>query len=161
MRRHNTARPAIVAANISRRPPRVRSISGPKTGATSANGARVSTKYRITFGRAWLVVALKNNVSASETVTNTSPATPIAYASASRANGGNVVDSSLGRAFVITTYPSRRRFMRPRPAFSGTHLCGIPFGDAPGRRQSRGRLAPLPRPRAVVARVQRPGAGAR
>ena len=112
------------------------------------------------------VVALKNSVSASETVTNTSPATPIAYASASRANGGNVVDSSLGRAFVITTYPCRAAGLIacPVPGLVG-HPSGIvarlPFGHAPGRRQSRGRLAPLPRPRALVARVQRPGAGAR
>ena len=61
------------------------------------------------------VVALKNRVSASDTVTNTSPATPIAYASASRANGGNVVDSSLGRAFVVTTYPAASLPARPGP----------------------------------------------
>ena len=35
MTRHSTARAAIVAANIRRRPPRVRSSSGPNTGATT------------------------------------------------------------------------------------------------------------------------------
>ena len=63
MIRHNTARAAIVAANTRRRPPRVRSRSGPNTGATTANGASVSMRYSSTLGRAWLLVALKNSVS--------------------------------------------------------------------------------------------------
>ena len=146
MIRHSTARAAIVAAKVRRRPPRVRSISGPNTGATSANGASVSSRYSNTFGRAALLVALKNSVSASDTVTKTSPATPIAYASASLANGGNVVDSSLGRAFVRTTYPHGSRSMRREPgspalrgrgrrvAVSDKEATRLPFRDAPGRR---------------------------
>ena len=50
----------------------------PEYGRDHRERRDVKRRYRITFGRAWLVVALKNKVSASETVTNTSPATPIA-----------------------------------------------------------------------------------
>ena len=62
-------------------------------------------------------MALKKRVSASETVTKTSPATPIAYASARRANGGNVVDSSLGREFAPA-------FVRPNLAASDPGRAG-------------------------------------
>ena len=48
-------RPAgIDAANSSRRPPRVRSRNGPSTGATTANGAIVISRYSSTLGRAAL-----------------------------------------------------------------------------------------------------------
>src|SRR5580704_1649749 len=130
MTKHSTARAAMLAANVSLRPPRVRSMSGPNTGATTANGASVNMRYSSTLGRAWPLVALKNSVSARETVTNTSPATPIAYASARRANGGNVVDSSRGRASVPTRYPADltpcARIVRPaaggRPPLSADEL---------------------------------------
>ena len=82
MRRQSPARPNIANAIMSRRPPRVRSINGPSTGATIANGAIVNTRYSSTFGRAAPTPTSKNSEPASETVTKTSPATPIACARA-------------------------------------------------------------------------------
>lgn len=59
------------------------------TGATSANGATVSSRYNNTLGRAASGVMLKNSVPASATVTQTSPIMDVACATASRPNGDN------------------------------------------------------------------------
>ncbi len=91
-------------------------------------------------------------------MTKTSPATPIAYASASRANGGNVVDSRRGRAFVTTSYPPRPGSIRRCPGVPGP---AYHFHHALGRRQPCGGIVSLHRPRALVARVQRTSARAR
>ena len=75
---------------------------GPRTGATTANGAIVKMRYSSTFGRAAPTPTSKKSEPASDTVTKTSPAIPTAWASASRANGVNVVDSRWVFASVVS-----------------------------------------------------------
>src|SRR5258708_1563170 len=108
---HRTERPAIDAATIRRRPPRVRSRKGPSTGATTAKGAIVNRRYSSTLGRAAPTPTSKKSEPASDTVTKASPAVPTAWATASRANGVNVVDSRWVRASVAGqgTTPGRPR----------------------------------------------------
>ena len=113
IRKARIARPPNAAAMSKRRPPRVRSSKGPSTGATTANGAIVRMRYRTTLPRAADAVAPKKIESASEIVTNTSPHTLIACASASRENGVKVVDSSRMGASVIGGY--RRGPPLPEP----------------------------------------------
>ena len=44
----STARPAVVTRIIIRRPPRIRSIAGPISGVTTANGAMVNNNAKAT-----------------------------------------------------------------------------------------------------------------
>ena len=161
MTRHEPGPAHIVDANSSRRPPRVRSMHGPNTGATIANGASVSRRYSSTFGRAAPGPTSKNSESASETVTKTSPATPIACASASA--GERRERRRLEPAASVRV---RHRTTATRPV---TGQSGAGDGDA-GRtyhcamtlrtcRIAAAEQRPLSRPRALDARVQ--GARAR
>ena len=133
MSRHRIARPPAEPAMSRRRPPRVRSSNGPRTGATTANGAIVSSRYRTTLPRAPDVVALKKIESASEIVTNTSPHTLIACARASRENGVNVVDSRRVRASVVAAY-RRPGHLNPN---TGTPTVHCPVHLALARSQPR------------------------
>ena len=78
------AEPAMISA---RRPPRLRSITGESRGATTANGATVSRRYRATLPRAAWGEIEKNSDPARAMVTNVSPATASMWTTASRENG--------------------------------------------------------------------------
>ena len=71
---HRKARRARVTPIAQRRPCRNRSRKGPISGATTANGAMVSSRNWATCGRAWSVGRVKNKVPASDTATAASPA---------------------------------------------------------------------------------------
>ena len=107
IRRQRTARPAIVAGDHQAAAAAGPVEERPEHRRDTANGAIVSSRYSSTFGRAAPIVASKKSESASETVTKTSPATPTACASASRANGVNVVDSRRGRVVRVVARPTR------------------------------------------------------
>ncbi len=82
---------------MKRRPPLMRSIAGPTSGATTANGAIVSTRYSATLSRAAPDGIEKNSVPASDTVTSVSVATENAWTRASRVNG-EVTNASVPSA---------------------------------------------------------------
>jgi len=81
------ARPSAVSCMINRRPPDARSMNGPMNGATSAKGAKLTSRYRRTLLRAASGLIEKNNDPASETTIATSPAVINACVLASRLNG--------------------------------------------------------------------------
>src|SRR5215471_3873496 len=58
---------------MNRRPCWSRSSRGPMSGASTANGAMVTSRAIATWLRAWLTEALKNKVPASATATKASP----------------------------------------------------------------------------------------
>ena len=62
-------------------------MAGPTNGATTENGAIVSSRYSATLSRAAADGIEKNNDPASETVTSVSVATENACTRASRVNG--------------------------------------------------------------------------
>jgi hypothetical protein len=91
----STARPARLPASAQRRPCCNRSSAGPITGATSANGAMVTSRYRATLPRWASEAAAKNSVPASETaiiaspamcraLTQNSPVRPVSWAPSAR-----------------------------------------------------------------------------
>ena len=82
-----TARSTIVATITTRCPPRTRSIAGPISGPTSANGAMVSARPSRTFSRPWAGSTLKNSDPASEMARRASPQTDAVCAIASREKG--------------------------------------------------------------------------
>jgi hypothetical protein len=75
-----------MTANVTRLV-RERSSTGPSTGATSANGVIVSSRYRETFGRASAAGTVKKSDPANATATKASPPRLAAYVRASVANG--------------------------------------------------------------------------
>src|SRR4051812_50132531 len=87
IKKHSTARPAHEMEMRRRRPPRVRSRNGPSTGAMTANGAIVNSRYNSTLGRAASVPTEKNKESARAAGTKTSPQTPTGGGISSFANG--------------------------------------------------------------------------
>ncbi len=82
---------------MTRRPPLMRSMAGPTSGATMAKGAIVKSRYSATLSRAAPDGIEKNNVPASDTVTNVSVATENACTRASRVNGVTVNASAADR----------------------------------------------------------------
>ena len=74
-------------ATVSRRPPGMRSMTGPTTGATTANGAIVSSRKSATLLRACAGSVLKNTDPARATAITASPAAIAAWVRASRVNG--------------------------------------------------------------------------
>jgi hypothetical protein len=81
------ARPTDDPITITRRPRRDPSMAGPRKGATTANGAMVSTSDSATRPRAADGEMLKNNEPASAIVTRASPAMASAWVVASREKG--------------------------------------------------------------------------
>ena len=70
-----TARNTATISTTIRCPPRIRSTNGPTNGATTANGAMLTARNKITFVRAASGLIDKNKESASATVMAVSPAT--------------------------------------------------------------------------------------
>src|SRR5256886_2197639 len=73
MPQHSAPRASSVPARMKRRPCGTRSSIGPMSGASTANGAMVTSRAIATWLRAWLTEALKNRVPASATATKASP----------------------------------------------------------------------------------------
>ena len=90
---HSTARAASDPTMIQRRPPLMRSMAGPISGAATANGAMVSTRYSATRQRAELKSREKNTDPARPMANRASPDTDAAWARASRMKG----DGAHGR----------------------------------------------------------------
>ncbi len=84
---HSTARPSAEATTIARRAPRLRSITGPRAGATTAKGPTVSRRYSSTLSLASVGEIEKNREPASETANMVSPAVISTWVRASRPNG--------------------------------------------------------------------------
>ena len=82
-----TARAMPAPMIIPRRPPRLRSTSGPISGPTTANGAIVTSRYSATLGRAAAGSRLKNSDPASAIAINASPAADSRCVRASQVNG--------------------------------------------------------------------------
>ena len=111
------ARVASVVPSAQRRPCRNRSSSGPMSGASSTNGAMVSTRNRATRPRASSVGSAKT-VPASETVSAASPATLTACSSVSRARPVSAAPSASAklrnrRPAAAPPRPTRRAPARP------------------------------------------------
>ncbi len=87
MNGHRTARPVADSTTIARRAPRLRSMSGPSSGETTAKGARVSRRYKRTLLLASVGEMEKNSEPASEMVTRVSPASMRTWTNARRPNG--------------------------------------------------------------------------
>ncbi|CAB4622030.1 unannotated protein [freshwater metagenome] len=83
----STVRRAMEPTMIQRRPPRIRSMAGPMSGAAIANGAIVSTRYSATRQRAELKSREKKTDPARPMAKSASPATDAACTRASRENG--------------------------------------------------------------------------
>src|SRR4051812_36488816 len=95
---HSTARAAADPIIIVRRPPSRRSRNGPMSGARTANGAIVRSRYSATRARAASGEIEKKREPASAMATRVSPAANSACARANRANGrGMVPPPSPGR----------------------------------------------------------------
>ena len=84
-----TTRSAIVAWMTTRWPPFTRSIIGPMSGPTSANGAIVNSRPRMTFSRPWAGSTLKKNEPARLSTTRVSPDTESRWHNASRGNAAS------------------------------------------------------------------------
>ena len=138
MRTQSPARPKHPKLMSVRRPLRLRSRSGPITGATSANGATVSSRYSRTFGRAAPGEMLKNSVPASATVTHASPIMLTAWAAARRPNGdspivrGSCIESAISPATIVAVAPNATPPEGPRPPRPSpvVHLAFIPARSA-------------------------------
>ena len=84
---HSTARPRAEATTIARRAPRLRSITGPSAGATTAKGPMVNNRYNRTLSLASVGEMEKNNDPARETANMVSPAVISTWVSANRPKG--------------------------------------------------------------------------
>ena len=73
MPQHSSPRASSVPARMYRRPCCTLSSIGPMNGASTANGAIVTSSASATLVRAWSSETLKNRVPASATATNASP----------------------------------------------------------------------------------------
>ena len=71
---HSRPRPTAATTAAPRFPPRLRSINGPSSGATTAKGAKVNSRYSSTLLVASWVGIEKKSESANEMVTRVSPA---------------------------------------------------------------------------------------
>ncbi len=109
----STARASIEVAIAARRPCGSRSSSGPMTGASSANGAMVISRYSATRPRASPVGTEKKMVEASATVISMSPNEFSACSSISFARPDSPAPSAevarrIRRPVPCTTRPVRR-----------------------------------------------------
>ena len=84
---HSAARPRADTTTMARRAPRLRSISGPSAGATTAKGAMVNSRYSSTLSLAAVGEMEKKSDPASETANMVSPAVMSTWVRASRPNG--------------------------------------------------------------------------
>ena len=157
------ARVASVVPSAQRRPCRNRSSSGPMSGASSTNGAMVSTRNRATRPRASSVGSAKT-VPASETVSAASPATLTACSSVSRARPVSAAPSASAkrrnrRPTAAPPRPTSRTPARPpRPTLrptSATRRRGV-RGAACGGRSS---AVMTPRSSPEPGRTRERGAG--
>src|SRR5437762_3288663 len=73
MPQHSAPRASSVPARMKRRPCGIRSSMGPMSGASTANGAMVTSRAIAAWIRAWLTEAVENRVRASGTVTKATP----------------------------------------------------------------------------------------
>ncbi|NBU38699.1 MAG: hypothetical protein EBS32_10795 [Actinobacteria bacterium] len=71
----STARSSATPNMTARWPPLMRSMNGPMKRATTVNGAKLSNRNRMTFGRASFGLIERNIESASATAMMASPAT--------------------------------------------------------------------------------------
>ena len=110
--RQISTRPTHDSTIINRRPPLMRSMAGPRKGATTANGVIVSSSDSATRPRAAWGPMSKNSEPARATVTNASPAVDSAWVTASRENGDgpNPLFISRARVGCATT----KRYVRAR-----------------------------------------------
>ena len=83
MPQQSRPRASRVPASRNLRPCCIRSRAGPMNGASTANGAMVTSRNSTTRPRAWSTDVLKKMVPASDTATNASPA-PLAAVSSMR-----------------------------------------------------------------------------
>ena len=109
-------------------------MNGPRNGATTANGAIVSSSDSATFPRAADGEMLKNSVPARAIVTHVSPATAATWVRASRTAGDAVSDSPTG---CMGRAVGRGGSSGRQPAF-----------DAMTRPTLPAQVQPLPAPRA-------------
>ncbi len=87
MNGQSTALPRAEVTTMARRAPRLRSMSGPNAGATTAKGPIVSKRYRRTLSLAAVGEMEKNSEPANETANMVSPAVMSTWVRASRPNG--------------------------------------------------------------------------
>src|SRR3954453_2500922 len=90
--------PNMAPIPMKRRPPWTRSMAGPRNGATTANGAIVSTSDNTTLPRASLGLMLKNSDPARASVTRASPPVDSRWAEASLENGVGPMPVARGAA---------------------------------------------------------------
>ena len=81
------ARPTAEATTVARRAPRLRSMSGPSAGATTAKGPMVNSRYSSTLSLAAVGEMEKNREPASETANKVSPAVIRTWVRARRPKG--------------------------------------------------------------------------
>ena len=102
------ALPAAARHTTSRLPPFMRSITGPMSGDTTANGAKLSARKRTTFPRAASGLIDKNRELASATVIAASPAVIRTWVLASEKNNGRAgspIDPALLDGRPLLTLP--------------------------------------------------------
>ena len=126
MRGHRTAATAAAATTIARRAPRLRSIRGPRRGEITANGARVSTRYKKTLLLASSGEIEKNSDPAREMATRVLPATMQAWTSASRPNGRRWSSRSSRARRTVAQYWRSTLFP------SATASAYVPVATEPG-----------------------------
>src|SRR5450631_501753 len=126
MSRHSADRPTQETITSRRRPPRRRSRAGPITGATTAKGAMVTSRYSSTDPRAPLLGFAKKIDPARETATHASAHIVTACVRMSRPNGvsgrkrGSLLIGELESSGGISRHrrpPSgaeHQRFLAPR-----------------------------------------------
>ena len=87
MSRATTSRPRLVTRIMARRPPGIRSMTGPISGVTTANGAMVRARYRAMRLRAASGLIEKKIDPARATAITASVAVAAAWTRARRWNG--------------------------------------------------------------------------
>ena len=84
---HSTARPTAEDTTMARRAPRLRSMTGPSAGATTAKGPMVNSRYKSTLSLAAVGEIEKKSEPARETANRVSPAVISTWVMANRPNG--------------------------------------------------------------------------
>src|SRR4051812_12058217 len=121
-----TARARSEPATMNRRPLFTRSMTGPRKGATTANGAMGRISDRPPRPRAALGEMLKNNEPASARVTSVSPADDSRCTVASRENG-------VGPMLAVERAGTRTGFCNGRQPVSLTASWYVLYSFAPRR----------------------------
>ena len=91
----SAALPNAEATTMARRAPRLRSMTGPSAGATTAKGPMVRSRYRSTLSLAAVGEIEKNREPASDTANRVSPAVMSTWVSARRPKGRRWSNRSL------------------------------------------------------------------